>query len=101
MGSGRACGGWNENADGLGYNGTERLDTKLKNPTYAYLRIRECVTEDGLRFGGSSRQPAGRVVGMRSEPPRRGLHSGIKRVGCKAVKEEGEILGEGLLHGEP
>lgn len=82
----------------FGYRGTEELDMKLRNTTDSDIEIRGYVTDDGFLIGEIWGQPTGKEVEMRSEQDFRDLERGIKWSTYKTVKEDGEIVRQGLLH---
>jgi vancomycin resistance protein YoaR len=82
----------------FGYGGTEELDMKLKNNMDSDVEIREYVTDDGFLVAEIWGQPTGKEVTMRSEQDFRDLDRGIKWSTYKTVKQDGEVVRQGLLH---
>jgi hypothetical protein len=82
----------------FGGQGIPELDMKFKNTTGSDIRIREYVTDKGILKAEVWGQPTGKEVTMRSEQDFRDLDRGIKWSTYKTVKQDGEVVRQGLLH---
>ena len=82
----------------FGGQGIPELDMQFKNNTGSEILVREYVTEDGILVAEIWGQPTGVEVEMRSEKVFEDLQVGIKWATYKTVKQNGEIVYDGLIH---
>ncbi|WP_047864219.1 VanW family protein [Rubrobacter aplysinae] len=82
----------------FGGAGIPELDMKFENTTDSNILIREYITDKGILKAEIWGQPNGKEVEMRSEQDFKDTDRGIKWSTYKTVKEDGEVLREGLLY---